>query len=69
MFTGLRRGNPQQKLTISSFFFTLVKTFRGTLYMLHWFAIVASVGMRISVRRKRLKWVKTVHEGTGELPV
>ena len=64
MFTGLRRGNPEQKLTISTFFVTAVKTLRGTLYMLHWFAIVASVAIRISVRPKRLKWVKTVHQGT-----
>jgi 1,2-diacylglycerol 3-beta-glucosyltransferase len=67
MFTGLRRGNPQQKLTVATFFGNLVKTLRGTLYMLHWFVIVASVGMRISVRPKQLKWVKTVHQGTGEL--
>jgi len=67
MFTGLRRGNPQQQLTISTLFVTVGKTLRGTLYMLHWFAIVASVGMRISVRPKRLKWVKTVHQGSGQL--
>jgi 1,2-diacylglycerol 3-beta-glucosyltransferase len=69
MFTGLRRSNPEQKLTISTFFSTGFKTLRGTLYMLHWFVIVASVAMRISVRPKRLKWVKTVHQGTGELQV
>lgn len=67
MFTGLRRANPQQKLTIATFLVTGLKTLRGTLYMLHWFAIVASVGIRISVRPKRLKWVKTVHQGTGQL--
>jgi 1,2-diacylglycerol 3-beta-glucosyltransferase len=35
----------------------------GSLYMFHWLPIVSSVTARVSVRPKRLKWVKTVHQG------
>jgi 1,2-diacylglycerol 3-beta-glucosyltransferase len=42
---------------------TLLQTLRGTLYMFHWFIVIGSVTTRISVRPKRLKWVKTVHQG------
>lgn len=37
----------------------------GTLYMLHWFPVVASATARMAVRPKRLKWVKTAHHGDG----
>lgn len=47
----------------SSFFVTLLQTLRGMLYMFHWIVVMASVTARISVRPKRLKWVKTVHQG------
>lgn len=42
---------------------TLWISLRGTVYMLHWFAVIASTTARVSVRPKRLKWVKTVHRG------
>lgn len=42
---------------------TFLQTCQGTLYMLHWFAVMASTTARVSVRPKRLKWVKTVHYG------
>jgi 1,2-diacylglycerol 3-beta-glucosyltransferase len=35
----------------------------GTLYMLHWLPIIASMAVRLSIRPKRLKWVKTIHHG------
>ncbi len=35
----------------------------GTLYMFHWCPVVASTALRMSVRPKRLKWVKTAHHG------
>jgi 1,2-diacylglycerol 3-beta-glucosyltransferase len=35
-------------------------------YMLHWL-LVGIVTARISVRPKRLKWVKTVHQGTASI--
>ncbi|BDT12305.1 probable glycosyl transferase [Limnospira platensis NIES-39] len=50
-----------------SYMTTLFQTLRGTVYMFHWFIVVASATARISVRPKRLKWVKTVHQGTPTL--
>jgi 1,2-diacylglycerol 3-beta-glucosyltransferase len=40
----------------------LLQTLRGTVYMFHWL-LVGTVTARIAVRPKRLKWVKTVHQG------
>jgi 1,2-diacylglycerol 3-beta-glucosyltransferase len=69
MFLGIRRiRKSQTNLALNrgpSFWVTLLQTLRGTLYMLHWFLIVASVTARMSVRPKRLKWVKTTHTGHG----
>ncbi len=61
MFVGLRRTRRDETL-----FITLLQTIRGVLYMFHWMLVIASITARISVRPKRLKWVKTVHEGSGE---
>ncbi len=65
MFCGLRRIQVTQTQRNTSLWVMLLQTLRGTLYMLHWFAIVASVTARMSVRPKRLKWVKTTHSGNG----
>lgn len=43
----------------------LFHTLFGTLYMFHWLPVVAVTTMRLSIRRKRLKWVKTIHQGEG----
>jgi 1,2-diacylglycerol 3-beta-glucosyltransferase len=64
MFFGLRRVRTG-KFPISTFFVTLLQTLRGTTYMLHWLVVMASTTARMSVRPKRLKWVKTVHQGDG----
>ncbi|MGB5633847.1 MAG: glycosyltransferase family 2 protein, partial [Waterburya sp.] len=40
------------------------QSWRGLIYMLHWQIVMLSITVRMSVRPKRLKWVKTVHEGT-----
>ncbi|XWK86556.1 MAG: glycosyltransferase family 2 protein [Phormidium sp.] len=64
MFSGIRRVKQQEKVTIPNLFLTLLHTIRGTLYMLHWVIIMASTTARMSVLPKRLKWVKTVHQGT-----
>jgi len=43
------------------------QTLRGTIYMFHWLVVMVSTTTRISVRPKRLKWIKTVHqEASGE---
>ncbi|NJN03131.1 MAG: glycosyltransferase family 2 protein [Leptolyngbyaceae cyanobacterium SL_1_1] len=57
MFVGLRR------IQKASVLMTLIRSLRGTVYMLHWLPVIASTTIRISVRPKRLKWVKTVHQG------
>ncbi len=41
-----------------------IQTIRGTVYMLHWVLVIATMAMRISIRPKKLKWVKTVHGST-----
>jgi 1,2-diacylglycerol 3-beta-glucosyltransferase len=63
MFTGLRRTGAQEKLSPTTPSLTLLQTLRGIVYMLHWIVVMASVTARMSVRPKRLKWVKTVHQG------
>jgi 1,2-diacylglycerol 3-beta-glucosyltransferase len=60
MFSGIRQSSRQ------TLFATIVQTLRGTIYMLHWLGIMASVTLRMSIRPKRLKWVKTVHQGLGD---
>lgn len=66
MFIGLRRTQRNEPLTVSTFFVTLLQTLRGTFYLLHWMLVIAGITARISVRPKRLKWVKTVHQGASE---
>ena len=46
-----------------SLFGFLAQAVYGTLYMFHWLPVVASTTIRMSIRPKRLKWVKTVHYG------
>lgn len=41
----------------------LLHTVFGTLYMFHWLPVVAVTTVRLSIRPKRLKWVKTIHQG------
>jgi len=60
MSTGLKRVRKDEKFRISTFFF---QTLRGTIYMFHWLVVMVSTTTRISVRPKRLKWIKTVHQG------
>ena len=59
MLLGLRRTRLLAKRSPLSFLTVLLDALQGTLYMLHWFLVVASVAARTSVRPKRLKWVKT----------
>ncbi len=64
MFMGLKRERKEQPLSAPAFFSILLQTLRGTLYMLHWLVVMVSTTTRMSVRQKRLKWVKTIHEGS-----
>jgi 1,2-diacylglycerol 3-beta-glucosyltransferase len=45
---------------------TLIQTLRGTIYMLHWIPVMVSVTLRMAIRPKKLKWVKTNHQGLGD---
>ena len=55
MFTTLRQA---ERTSLGS---AVIQTIRGSFYMLHWLVVIGTMSMRISVRPKRLKWVKTVH--------
>jgi 1,2-diacylglycerol 3-beta-glucosyltransferase len=66
MLTGLHRSNPDKKLSLSTLAIAILQTLQGTLYMIHWLIIIPCITARMSVRQKRLKWVKTEHEGAGE---
>lgn len=68
MFVGLRRTRKETKFEVKRVFVTLLQTLGGTVYMLHWL-LVGTVTARIAVRPKRLKWVKTVHQGAAKLTV
>ncbi len=46
-----------------STFWLVLHTLFGTLYMFHWLPVVALTTARLSFRPKRLKWVKTTHQG------
>ncbi|MGF1569808.1 MAG: glycosyltransferase [Nodosilinea sp.] len=60
MFCGLRRTRPQ------ALWATGLQTLWGNLYMLHWLLVISTMTLRLSVRPKRLRWVKTTHVGAEE---
>ena len=66
MFQGLVRTRTEEKLNLSTIFNLVGQTIRGMIYMLHWQVVMPSITARMSVRPKRLKWVKTVHEGATQ---
>jgi 1,2-diacylglycerol 3-beta-glucosyltransferase len=66
MFVGLLRTKQDKPLSVSTLSATLLQTLRGMFYMIHWMLVITSMTARISVRPKRLKWVKTVHQGSDE---
>ena len=44
----------------------ILRTIPGMIYMLHWIPVIASVTLRMCILPKRLKWVKTLHQGSSE---
>ncbi|NEO86164.1 MAG: glycosyltransferase family 2 protein [Spirulina sp. SIO3F2] len=60
MIRGLLRIRAQES---GNLWTLLVQTVRGMIYTTHWFVVMPATTSRMSVRQKRLKWVKTVHEG------
>lgn len=57
MYQGLRRTQPQ------SIWVHGLQTLWGNLYMLHWVLVISTMTLRLAVRPKRLRWVKTTHLG------
>jgi 1,2-diacylglycerol 3-beta-glucosyltransferase len=57
MVSGIKQSYPV------STFSALWQTLNGAVYMLHWLPVMVSVTLRMALRPKRLKWVKTVHQG------
>lgn len=57
MFVGLRRTQNQPVWA------SLVQTLRGFVYMFHWVLVISTMAVRLSVRPKQLRWVKTTHLG------
>lgn len=66
MLTGIRRTRTNERLSFTHLLAITWQTLRGTIYMLHWAILIPTITARMSIRPKRLKWVKTVHEGTSE---
>ena len=66
MFQGLVRTRTEEKLNFSTLLNLVGQTTRGIIYMVHWQIIMPSITARMSVRPKKLKWVKTVHEGATQ---
>lgn len=65
MFNGLWRTQ-QPELNLKNLLIIGIATLQGMTYMFHWLLVMASTTARMSVRQKRLKWVKTTHAGTPE---
>ena len=65
IFRGLLRINTAEGkyLNFSTIFRITWESLRGLVYMVHWQIVMLSITARMSIRPKRLKWVKTVHEG------
>jgi len=66
MFTGLKRSQPDKPFNLKNITIGIAQSFLGMIYMVHWFIVMPITTGRISFRQKRLKWVKTVHEGSAE---
>lgn len=66
MFAGLKRIHQEKQFKLSTYLRLLNQTLRGSLYMFHWIVVMSSTTARMSVRPKRLKWVKTLHTGTDK---
>jgi 1,2-diacylglycerol 3-beta-glucosyltransferase len=66
MLVGLKRLHKAEETSFLPLMM-LIQALRGTLYMFHWLPVIASTTFRMSIRPKRLKWVKTSHQGTGEV--
>ena len=58
------RASEGKELDFSALLNIIWKSIRGLIYMVHWQIVMLSITARMSFRPKRLRWVKTTHEGT-----
>lgn len=63
MFSSLGMANGLWRTQKASPFSVFIQTLRGMIYMMHWFLVMSTVTVRMAIRPKRLKWVKTQHSG------
>lgn len=61
------QGASGNKLNLSLLLNIIGQSLKGIIYMAHWQIVMLSITARMSIRPKRLKWVKTVHEGTSSI--
>ncbi len=66
MFSGLKRSSNSKQLSWFEQIKLLSQSLLGMIYMTHWLIVMPITTLRMSIRQKRLKWVKTVHEGSSE---
>ncbi|MEM1369651.1 MAG: glycosyltransferase family 2 protein [Cyanobacteria bacterium P01_H01_bin.15] len=63
MSNGLRLITSWESNSKKSFLKLPWQIFQGMVYLLHWLVVMMGTTARMSIRPKRLKWVKTVHAG------
>ena len=66
LFSSLGMANGLWRTQRASPLSVFIQTLRGMAYMMHWFVVMGSVTLRMAIRPKRLKWVKTQHSGLDE---
>ncbi|MBP0018311.1 MAG: glycosyltransferase family 2 protein [Cyanobacteria bacterium SBLK] len=66
MFIGLYRVRNRKRFNLPVIVGLAWRSLLGTLYLTHWFFVMPATTARMSVRPKRLKWVKTTHQGAVE---
>ncbi|MEC4868434.1 MAG: glycosyltransferase family 2 protein, partial [Jaaginema sp. PMC 1078.18] len=60
------RQKKGEKVGLNGILMILGQTLRGMVYMVHWLLVMPITTGRMSIRPKRLKWVKTTHQGSSE---
>ena len=46
---------------------SLASVILGVVYLVHWFAVIPWVTVRMALLPKRLVWAKTLHVGAGQV--
>ncbi|MEM7725121.1 MAG: glycosyltransferase family 2 protein [Cyanobacteria bacterium P01_A01_bin.45] len=67
MFAGLVRIRRNKQFRFSTYPTILLRCLWSNVYMAHWFFVIGITTTRMSVLPKRLKWVKTVHQGAAKV--